>query len=301
MSPSALKEFAKCPSRWLAGYESPDSDAKRYGSMLDCILLTPERFEKAYAVLPADAPRKPTKAQTSAKKPSPESIAAINWWTQFVVQHPGAEIIDSEEHAALTVAVHRLRSDEVIASYLDDSDKQVLVMAEWKDEPTGLTIPVRCLLDLVPRTGTEFEKTAGDVKTVTSAAINAFQCKVFDLSWHVQGAFDLDMLAAATGEDRNSWVWIVQENYAPWQTGKRLMSQAFLELGRSAYRKQLGLYCECLKRNRWFGYDDHDEAIQNWTLVYPSPWMESEGLFAPKFESEEAPETEQPEQIGITP
>lgn len=286
MSPSSLKQFLTCCSRWRDGYEPPDSDAKRTGRMLDTFILTPDQFGKRFVVLPANAPRKPSVTQINAAKPSPETVKAVQWWDHFKASHEGAEIIDLEQQKECMAAYRRLQADEVISAYLDSSDRQVLAEAEWHDEKTGLVIPVRCLMDLVPRTGTEFDKTAGDYKAVSSAALGAFQRKVFDFGWHTQGAFDLDMLALATGEDRNTWVWIVQENYSPWQPGKRMMSQSFLELGRSAYRKALVLYCQCLKHSQWPDYDMHDEAIQNWTLVEPNPWMESEGMFAPKFEFE---------------
>jgi hypothetical protein len=294
MSPSSLKEFAKCCDRWKSGYEPPDSDAKRTGRMLDTFILTPEQFGKRFVVLPENAPRKPSVTQINAAKPSPETVKAIQWWDLFRSKHEGAEIISLEQQVECMTASKRLLFDEVISAYLDASDRQVLVEAEWHDEKTGLVVPVRCLMDLVPRKGTEFEKTAGDYKTVSSANLGAFQRKVFDLGWHVQGAFDLDLLAAATGEDRNTWVWVVQENYAPWQPGKRMMSQAFLEIGRLAYRRALALYCQCLKTNQWPDYDQTDEAIQGWSLVEASPWMENEATFAPKFqfESEEPPPIE---------
>lgn len=285
MSPSSLKEFAKCASRWRAGYQSPDSNAKHTGKMLDTFILTPEAFGTKYAVLPSDAPRKPSSAQINAKKPSPETVEAIKWWTAFRAAHGDAEIIDLDNQADCLAASKSLKADEVISAYLDASDRQVCIEAQWHDETTGLIIPIRCLLDLVPRDGTEFEKTAGDYKTVSSASLGAFQRKVFDLGWHIQGAFDLDMLALATGQDRNTWVWIVQENYAPWQPGKRMMAQSFLEIGRTAYKRALKLYCQCLKTGKWFNYDDHDEAIQTWSLVEASPWMESDGLFQPKFDA----------------
>lgn len=297
VSPSHLKEFARCPSRWVNGYESPDSDAKEWGSLIDCLLLTPEQFDSRYAVIPQDAPKKPSKSQLRAKKPSPDTVAAIEWWKGFDESHPGVEIVSSELLADCNAAIKRLRSDDVANAFVDSCDKQVLVNAEWHDEKTELVIPVRCLMDLVPRKDTEFAKCLGDLKTGRSAALTPFQRQCFDLAWHVQGAFDTDLYVAATGEDRNSWCFIVQENFAPWQCGKRLLSQAFLELGQSTYKRQLANYCLCLKTGAWPGYDDTDEAVQGWSLVEPDPWMESKALFEPKLEMpEEAPE---PEDINV--
>lgn len=52
MSPSSLKSFGQCPSRWVAGYHSPDSYSKDFGSLLDCLALTPELFDSRYSIHP---------------------------------------------------------------------------------------------------------------------------------------------------------------------------------------------------------------------------------------------------------
>lgn len=300
MSPSHLKEFARCPSRWFNGYEPPGSEAMEWGSLLDCLLLTPGQFNSRYAVIPSDAPKKPSKSQLNAKKPSADTLLAISWWKDFNVSHPDCEIISADLLADCKAAINRLRSDDVAAAFIDASDKQVLVQAEWHDEHTGLVVPVRCLMDLVPRLETEFAKCLGDLKTGRSAALVPFQRQCFELSWHVQAAFDTDLYVAATGEDRNSWCFLVQENFKPWQPGKRLLSQAFLELGRVTYRRQLANYCLCLKTGVWPGYDDTDEAIQGWSLCEAEPFMESAATFAPKFlfggTPEESPSSE-PEEV----
>lgn len=299
VSPSHLKEFARCPERWLRGYEPPQSDAMEWGSLLDCLLLTPEQFPSRYAAIPPDAPKKPSKAQLRAKKPSPDTVAAIAWWSDFNTAHPGCEIVTDELLTEAKAATERLRSDDIIASFLDASDKQVLVTADWHDERTGLVIPVRCLMDLVPRHDTEFGKCLGDLKSGRSAALSPFQRQCFDMAWHVQAAFDTDLYVAATGEDRNTWCFVVQENYAPWQPGKRILSQNFLDLGRSTYKRQLANYCACLKSGVWPGYDDTDECIQGWSLLECDPWMESKAMFDPK---PAIPEQEAvPEQEGVVP
>lgn len=299
MSPSQLKEFSRCPQRWVNKYESPSSEAKEWGLLLDCLLLTPQHFETRYVVVPADAPKRPSKSQLRAKKPSKETVAAIEWWAEFNQSHPGCEIVDEALVSDCHAAIATLRRDEIAAAFVDSSDKQVLVKALWQDEATGLSVPARCLIDLAPKSETEFAKCLGDLKSGRSAALVPFQRQCFDLSWHVQAAFDLDLYVAATGEDRNTWCFIVQENFAPWQPGKRLLSQSFLELGRTTYQRQLANYCLCLKTGVWPGYDDTDEAIQGWSLIEPDPWMESKGLFDPRptIAPDAEPVEEQPAEI----
>jgi hypothetical protein len=302
MSPSALKEFGRCPARWVAGYVSPESCALEWGSLLDCLVLTPELFESRYAVHPEqyvakvmECPSCRGQAQSrrcTACKVDRVGIEVAREWDGKAahckawklanvdkIQIAEAKLLEAEAAKAA------LMSDGIIASFIEASDKQRKVTAEWHDEATGLVVPVRCLIDLLPRSDTEFAKCAGDLKTSFTAAVQPFNRNVHKFAYHVQAALDLDLLVAATGEDRNTWCLVVQESYAPWQTGKRMLSQDYIELGRVAYQKLLRLYCQCLKSGFWPGYDDTDEAIQGWSLCAPEPWMSSEIMFAPRFEN----------------
>lgn len=275
VSPSQLKEFARCPDRWRRGYNPPGSDAKAYGSLLDCRLLTPELFEKRYSIKP------PTYTDDKGKlKPFNMNATVCKDWA---AEQAGREIVSLKEVAECDEAIARLRCDEVIASFVDASDKQVLVVAEWLDEETGLVVPIRCLLDLVPRNDTEFAKSLADLKCVRSAALIPFQRQCYQYGWHLQAAFDLDLYVAASGEDRCNWCFVIQESYEPWQPAKRLLSQDFVDIGRAEYKKHLSLYCACLKAGQWPSYDDNDEAVQGWSLCSPEPWMGNDGQFSPKL------------------
>lgn len=301
VSPSALKEFARCPRRWVKGYNPPESSAKAFGSLMDCIVLTPEQFSARYAVHPsgykAVAMECPTcKSQSDSKscrrcgvpRVPVETVRDWNWNSESCIEwkrNQGCRVIISQDDLTeVEEAAKALRADDVIAAFLDASDRQVLVEGEWHDEPTGLVVPVRCLIDLVPKVDSEFGKCVGDLKTSFTAALQPFSRNVHRFGYHVQAAFDLDLLVSSNGEDRNTWCLIVQESYAPWQPGKRILSQDFIELGRTEYRRALGLYCRCLSSGFWPGYDDTDEAVQGWSICNPEPWMGSEMMFAPRFD-----------------
>ena len=68
-----------------------------------------------------------------------------------------------------------------------------------------------------------------------------------------------------------------------------------MNIGRDKYRTALANYAWCLKHDRWPGYDETDESVQGWTITEPEPWMESEGLFEPRFAGEVQDETEETE------
>ena len=285
MSSSSLRAFAECPQKWFNGFEFPDSKATEWGRLLDVCLLTPDEFLKLYSIKPSTY----RDAKTGEEKPWNANSNVCKAWKDA---QEGKECVSDAKLEEVRQAIARLRADEIIAAWCAACDTQVLVEAEWHDEPTGLVIPIRCLIDFVPRNDTEFAKCVGDLKTTCNAKPQAWQRWAFTAGYHVQGAFNLDLLAAATGEDRNTFCFILSESSAPWQTGKRMLSEDFKELGRAEYKRHLRNYAACVKSGRWPGYDDNDEAAQGWTVVSPEPWMENAVMFAPKYEFGDAVETE---------
>lgn len=285
VSPSFLKTFGQCPSRCIKGYNPPASSSKDWGSLLDCYVLTPDLLDYRFAIEPATY----TNEKGESKKWNNNATACKEWRASV----GNREIVSQHEIDRALEAFKQLIDDETSFRFIQDSDKQVLVTAEWHDEDTGLVIPVRCLIDLVPRKDSEFAKCLGDLKTTRTAALQPFSRDVHKFGHHLQAAFDTDIYVSATGEDRNTWCLIIQESYEPWQVGKRILSQDFMELGRAEYKRLLKLYCQCLKSGFWPGYDDHDEAVQQWSICNPEPWMSSEAMFAPKFEQPEPTETEE--------
>ncbi len=300
MSPSSLKAFGQCPARWMAGYESPDSDAKDFGNLLDTLALTPELFESRYAVHAA------TYFAEGKKKGESETEKPWNWnatlCKEWREEQGDKEIVSPKELAETKIAANALLKDEVIKSFCDASDKQVMVSGAWKDEATGLVIPVRCLMDFVPRNDTEFYKSLGDLKSTRSAALQPFSRFCFQMGYHVQAAFDLDLYVAATGEDRCNWGFILLENYPPYQTGKRILSQEFIQIGRQTYQHLLARYARCLKTGQWPDYDENNKyAAQGWSIISPEPWQEFDAL-SEALETAQENEIEKEEELeGITP
>jgi hypothetical protein len=139
------------------------------------------------------------------------------------------------------------------------------------------------LIDFRPRVDTEFAHCLGDLKRTRSAALMPWQRDCFNMGYHVQAAFYQDLYAAATGEDRNTWCFVLSESLRPFQPGKRILSQDFYAIGKAEYVRLMENYCLCLKHQKWPDYDDTDEAVQTWSVVNPDPWMATKAQFAPKF------------------
>lgn len=270
VSPSMLKEFGRCASRWVRGYVGPETDAKDWGKLLDMSLMTPNAFKAKVILAPTEYPAIVKKVEVM--KPWTFRATYCKEWREEK-EAQGLMVLTQKEVDEVRAANKSVMQDEVMAEFINSSDKQVLVTAEWHDPTTGLVIPLRCLIDLAPRSGTEFGSCLGDFKTTFCASPFAFRRMIHKMGYHVQAAFDLDLYRAATGEDRNTWCLLIQESFPPWQTAKQMLSEDYVELGRRTYRSLLARYCSCIKLGIWPDYDLGPDSVQGWSLAEPESWM----------------------------
>ena len=301
MSSSVLRDFASCPSRWMRGHERPGTAATDYGNLLETILLMPHTLQDHYAIIPATyettgmkCPHcgsvtesqkcrecKCERVPCRVEKPwSRKSETCQEWIEARKIEGKRVVAMDGDDkHPGVREAQSacaRLREDELIAAYLSCCEFQVHVTGEWVDAGTKLVVPCQCLIDLMPRTGTEFAGTLGDLKTARSGFPPFFSKDSTDRGYGVQAAWNLDMLNAAEGLDtdngRHTFHFIVSENIHPWEPSRIVLSQDKLEAGRSIYTENMQFYCDCLKRDEWPGYQfsqdpEHDATfLQGWSV-----------------------------------
>lgn len=290
VSSHILGEILRNAQRWVKGYESPQSKALKFGSVFDCLLLTPYQWPIRYAVVPADAPRRPSERQINAKKPSPASLEAIAWWDRFTRDHPG-EIISQEENASVHSAIARLREDKLISELIDCSRKQLLITAEWHDGPTGLIVPIKCLIDVVPpKDHPVFSNSLWDTKTTQNASPRSFSRDAMKYNYGIQGAFYLDLYNAATGEQRGDFGHVVIESFPPYEyrTPPPLLSQRFLGHGRLLYQRALAIYCKSVCSGVWPSYDSNS---RDWPITDCDDWhLSMESVYDPFAEDEDTDE-----------
>lgn len=308
VSSSSLRSvFADCPSKWVtpykridgseAWYEEEETIATLWGNLLDCAVLTPEMMDSRYAVVPDDAPKKPTKAQIGAKKPSEDTVAAIAYWKRFNEMHAGKQIITYQQLHDAYQASERLLAYPGVGDYIKSCDKQVEIRADWQDPDTGLIIPLCCLIDLVPNEDSDlaiadpvFLQSLADLKSTRSAKPASWDRWCDTAGYAIQASWNTDMLVAATSRHISTFNFFLSESHAPWQPDKVLMTNDPIEKsgdvdsGRAQYRQMMADYCKCLKTGFWPGYSDTDEACEGgWRAKQPNPWKENERAFAPHY------------------
>lgn len=270
MSRGSLMDFMACPSRWRKGYETPDTKATEWGTLIDTMALTPHLAVDRIAVAPATYP-----AEKGESKPWNWNANHCKEWRK---QQGGKLVFKNETAQDAKAAIEILIGDPIIREFLECSERQVMVMADYQDDETGIVVPVKILIDLVPtHEHIPFGKSLADLKTSFTADPYVWEKKVFDDDLDTQGALYLDVYTAATNEDRVDFRHIIQESEPPFQVGRRWLTSEYIEIGRMKYLAALKRYARCLKENVWPDYDSEARPgrtlINGWNETRPADWM----------------------------
>lgn len=259
MSRSELVEFAHCPSKWKDGGKEDGEDdsttATTWGTLIDTLTMTPERFDELFAVTP--------ETYTTEKrevKPWNFNATVCKEWKE---DHAGKEIIKPETLKNAHAAVKAVNDDPDVSALLRCSAKQVMCVAEWHDK-NGIVVPIRCLLDLVPdKADLVYGCYLADFKTARNGDPNMWARVVDDNGYDVQAALSIDIYVEATKEGRNTWAHPVQENVKPYHVVRPMpaLTLEFLAYGRAKYQAALKLYAHCLATNTWPSYSTGDRMV----------------------------------------
>ncbi len=285
MSRSQLQRFSKCPSKWIRSAESDDeTSAMEFGSLVDTCVTMPERFESIYALAPEQYPttgmecpvcKTVTDSAKCAKCKVPRVEVSVlkdwNWasttcqdWREEQ-QKLGKTVVKSTTASEAWKAAARLREDEEIGAILAVSAKQVWVNVDWHDD-TGIIVPVKCMLDLVPDPASQFGDSLWDLKCPNDCDPAFWAKYIYNWKLHYQGAMYLDAINAAGGFKYRTFGIVAVESEVPYEPFAEPLSEEFLAMGRIAYQSDLKRYSWCLKSKSWPSYPRSITEPANWML-----------------------------------
>lgn len=278
MSRSSLMSFASNPRKWLEAGVGEPTESTEWGDLVETPVLSPHLWEQRYVVCPAEYPCEPTKKDPRTSRPWNNNATYCKEWNEQV-EKDGRLALTAKRKESGDQAVSKLMANPTVASLIRCSRKQVMVMAEWHDPTTGLVVPLKALLDMVPDRHHElFGKCLADLKTSKSAVPRKWDGTIFSFHYDAQAAFHTDLYVAATKEDRTDWVFVVQENKPPYYVADPLpiLSAEFKDIGRQKYEQALRQYCWCLtlERKKWPGYSTGNHHVQGvFYIAEPEQWM----------------------------
>ncbi len=137
---------------WMTWDGNPDrfpqtdpSDALIFGRAAHALILGDEVFEEVFAVVPDDAPRRPTAVQVAAfERNGGWSDAAREgalFWEDFDARAEGKTLITASQIDTISCMAGTLRSDQIARDAIETSLMELSLI--WQDEATGLWLKSR--------------------------------------------------------------------------------------------------------------------------------------------------------------
>lgn len=263
MSAGGLKRMRSSPAHFFGMQLDPErpppgdpSPAMKNGTLVHCCLFEPDQVDARYAVLPDNAPRKPTAVQRAAKKPSPETLDAIAWWDHFEREHPGVEIIEASQLAAARRQAANIRALPDLGALLEEGVGEASVF--WLDPETGELC--KCRPDWMSPAGTD-GRILVDGKTTQDASPEGFARVCWNMDYPLQAAWYSDGVAQALKTTVHGFVFAAAENAWPHPAAAYMLDDEVMAWARRENRRILNLYAECKKTGNWPAYEPSIQLI----------------------------------------
>ena len=255
VSNSDLKKLKRSPAHFKEYKANPPgpSKAMEAGSALHCAVLEPDDFMDRYAVLPDNAPARPTTAMLNAfakgSKQQDTSLDRINFWQKFDQMNEGKISLSNDKAAEYLHIGSLIRDHESLAPFFTNGLPEQAVFA--KDPETGLMC--KCKPDYLAMVGSY--KVQVELKSTEDARPDGFMKTAYKFGYY-QGAAWYSTLMEWAGLGRpDLYIFVAFERDAPYGIQVYELSEEALEYGERQFRQALDLYAHCKKNDEWPNYD----------------------------------------------
>lgn len=257
MSASGLRQFARSPWHYRNRVQTAPTRPMLRGTLAHCAVLEPHAMSARYAVVPDDAPRRPSKAQWTAKKPSPESVLAMEWWTDFHRACEGREIISADEYAITEAQLEALARDEEIHSILTGPGLCECSLF-WIDPATGVYCKARP--DRIRSSPIGNVKVL-DLKSTADESPAAFSRSAASLGYYLQRSHYTAGVQIACDWEVIDFVFAAVTSAHPVLAVPYRFIDEIVQQGDEEREELLARYAECMRTDRWPAYAPADRMI----------------------------------------
>lgn len=225
VSKSLLWDFNKSPYKWRHSKRREASKAMDLGVLIHAATLEPETFDDLVVVSPY--------ADFRTKE-------AREW---KIEQAELGKIITSEEEIEKIQAIAGVVLEEY-GQHFCGSGKEVEVAVFGK---IGVT-DIKGLIDIVP----DGLDCLIDLKTTASIeSIESLQRIIVNRGYHWQAALYLDLHNAASGGNRERFIFCFVEVDSPHETAWVELSENLLDVGRAGYMNAVAKWQKCIATGHW--------------------------------------------------
>lgn len=238
-------------------FDAEENDAFNFGRAAHALLLGDEDFRSRFAVIPDDAPPRPTVAQIRAAaegRMTASSQERFDFWAPFDARNAGKTLIKESELDEIGHIRLALQSHEIVPLLMEGEAEQSLI---WKDEKTGIWLKSR--LDMLSATG--------DLADIKSTSQRDPKLLMRDIRLH---GYDLQLSLATMALEAIHGVPFTPETYEgkaaillfiykkpPFHIMPVQVTYEALHWGRIKCRAAIDLMAKCMMEGYWPGPMEH--------------------------------------------
>lgn len=238
VSNSLLQRVGQSPAHaieWLKNPLEPTS-AQILGTRTHEGILLPDLFKENYCIEPKFDKRTKIGKEASEK---------------WILDNPNKVPIGEDQFNQILGMIESVYNHNVASQWLSGGQSEVSFF--FKDPDTDIACKIRpdhinkdCIID---------------IKTTEDASMTSFARSIFNYKYHHQGAFYLDGAEVATGQRFNKFVIIAVEKKPPYAVAVYSIDENSLGKGRYLYRRNLNVWSECLRTDKFPAYPEEMRAI----------------------------------------
>lgn len=259
LTKSGLMELRKSPAHfwnWMNSPSGESTSAMNIGTACHTLVFEPHKWEEEICVIPADAPKKPTKAQLEAKEPSDKAIESITWWKNFEATKKGRATISAEDEIECRAIAAAVRGNDEVAKYLNHPSAKTEVSIVSVEKVKGLDIVCKGRCDLITMDGT----TIVDLKTCMDASQEGFGKSFMSMGYWMQAAHYI-AIAKASGMKVERFIFVAVEKNPPYCTALYELDAASLEKATAIRNRLMENLSDCIARNDFPAYQKGVQAL----------------------------------------
>lgn len=224
------------------------------GTALHVLTLEPATFEQEVVIVPSE-PKRPTKAQLNAKKPTDKAQELIDFWGSWDAKHSH---IETHISAGIMSTILNMR-DELMAhpdarEILEYQGNQYEHSGWYEDPESGLLCKYR------PDVRSDW--CVADLKSCADASFGGFMKAIGNLEYHVSAAHYLEgeIQLDTDLQNKGFFRFIAVESTYPHRVAVYDISQSDLNAGYARRRKYINTIKQCTGSGIWPGLNN-DQAV----------------------------------------
>jgi len=258
LNQSKARALLSSPARFRWECDNPKAQTPDMleGTLAHVFVLEPDSFADRFVTVPEDAPDKPTSRQINAKKPSEDTLKAIEWWAKFNEAAAGKDVVSRavSENA-------RAYADGILRTMTAHGIKPIAVEVALTADYHG--VGIKGSLDIVGEDGYIY-----DVKTTKEDATREGFGKAVDRSKELklQAAWYRYLFAQRTGVYPEGFRWIAQEKEAPYLGAVFEAHPDHLAEGGELMLQVITAFKSCETLGEWPGYPAEVIKLDSWRV-----------------------------------